>query len=490
MLASIGDMGQFGLWDVDEPEREIALFSARADLSIGLWLEGERMWQSMSLRMRLNALFGSFLLLGLAFSMVFVVAGASPRVKAEDESTVRLAREFVYASLASLKQVQNPDEALSHLMEGFQNLRHVSVIMERSSQPGQPVRQGPAPDRLRPTSVPHWFATLVSPIRTIIAVPIEIEGVHYGSILIASNPWDEVAEVWESFLFLALGGSALVLFVLLLNSWIVGRALSPIASLGHALEQLSNGAYDERIMPSGAPELHMICTRLNLLSDQLQKTMQDNYILTERLISLQDDERKELARELHDEFGPYLFAIRVGLNVLRRGEPASQSQASIAEDMQKQIDTLQQINRRVLERLRPMGLSELGLMESLRSLIGLWRATHPQIEVYLNASAMIDGLDERLALTIYRLVQESLTNVFRHADASRVDVSLYPAQDQQANRILQLEVRDNGIGLADTVREGFGLIGMRERVQALRGKLKITTGAAQGTLIVAELPMA
>ena len=176
--------------------------------------------------------------------------------------------------------------------------------------------------------------------------------------------------------------------------------------------------------------------------------------------------------------------------MLRRGEPASQSQASIAEDMQKQIDTLQQINRRVLERLRPMGLSELGLMESLRSLIGLWRATHPQIEVYLNASAMIDGLDERLALTIYRLVQESLTNVFRHADASRVDVSLYPAQDQQANRILQLEVRDNGIGLADTVREGFGLIGMRERVQALRGKLKITTGAAQGTLIVAELPMA
>ncbi len=448
------------------------------------------MWQSKSLRMRLNALFASFLVLGLALSMIFIVAGASPRVKAEDESTVRLAREFVDASLFSFKQVQNPLEALSKLMEGLQNLRHVSVIMERSSTPNELVRQGPAPDRLRPASVPRWFAALVNPMRTIIAVPVEIEGVHYGSILIASNPWDEVAEVWESFLFLSVGGSALVLFVLLLNSWIVGRALSPIKSLGHGLEQLTNGAYEMRVIPSGAPELHAICTRLNLLTDKLQKTMQDNQILTERLITLQDDERKELARELHDEFGPYLFAIRAGLNVLMRGETTKMADSSIAKDLQKQVDALQQINRRVLERLRPMGLSELGLLESLRSLIGLWRTTHPQVEVHLHASAEINALDETLGLTLYRLVQESLTNVFRHAGASRVDVSLYPTQDHSAKPMMQMEVRDNGIGLAETVREGFGLIGMRERVQALRGQIRITTASAQGTLIIAELPMA
>jgi two-component system sensor histidine kinase UhpB len=155
--------------------------------------------------------------------------------------------------------------------------------------------------------------------------------------------------------------------------------------------------------------------------------------------------------------------------------------------MMDRTNVLQQTNRRVLQRLSPAGLEELGLARALEALADGWRADQPATEVILNVEAAIDQLDPTTSLTIYRLVQEGLTNAFRHARATRIsaEVSLIERPAVQA----QITVMDNGDGISSTPEDGFGLRGMRERVSALGGQLSIGPSLGGGTTLRATIPL-
>jgi two-component system sensor histidine kinase UhpB len=135
-----------------------------------------------------------------------------------------------------------------------------------------------------------------------------------------------------------------------------------------------------------------------------------------------------------------------------------------------QVNALQQSNRRVLERLRPVGLAELGLADALAALTRLWRETHPGVTIETAISPAPGARGETAELTIYRVIQEALTNVFRHARASHVAITVAPAAAATLVRIC-----DNGEGLAADHRQGFGMIGMRERVLALGGSMTVVS---------------
>ena len=256
------------------------------------------------------------------------------------------------------------------------------------------------------------------------------------------------------------------------------------------MTRIESGSYDVRVEPGGSPELAAICTKLNHLASTLGNAVEDKRRLAERAVSLQDLERKQIAHELHDEFGPYLFSLRAHASALVRladvREPSAEALRTHGSAILEQVNALQQFNRRVLERLRPVGLAELGLHGALEALLRLWGESRPDVAIETCISRSLGETGETAALTIYRIVQEALTNVFRHAGATSVKVTVEPAERQQGTTgghgCAMVRIRDNGRGLKPDHKLGFGLTGMHERILALGGTLSV--GSSEGGVTV------
>ena len=323
------------------------------------------MWQKLSLRARINLLLALVLTIGLAINIARLVLEAGPRVQAEDQSVIRLAREFIETIVAGLNEAPDPDARLNQIVHDLSRLRHVSITRQDDAAGKVADRAGENGD---PRSPPAWFVALVHPEKTSVSVPISIHG-KPGSLVITSHPDDEMAEIWDGIVTQLEVGSAIAIALFLITMLVVGRALAPLQALSQAMTKIEAGFYDARVEPGGAPELAAICTKLNHLAATLGDAVEDKRQLAERAVSLQDMERKEIARELHDEFGPYLFALRAHAGALMRLSDFHQPDANALRKhggaILEQVNALQQFNRRILEKLRPVGLAELGLREAL-----------------------------------------------------------------------------------------------------------------------------
>ena len=204
---------------------------------------------------------------------------------------------------------------------------------------------------------------------------------------------------------------------------------------------------------------------------------------------MQDEERRDIARDLHDEIGPFLFTVRAGVGALARKAKAPGADpdllAEACEKIDGQIAALQQVNRRILGRLRPAALTEMGLADALEALARGWRETRSDVDIDLALDGARGDIDETTALTAYRVAQEGLTNAFRHSGASRILLCVRRDGD-----VLSVEVSDDGAGLArKAVNGGLGLRGMAERVEALGGKLRIESHPLGGARLIAQLQL-
>jgi two-component system, NarL family, sensor histidine kinase UhpB len=454
------------------------------------------MWQKLSLRARLNTLLALVMVLGLVINIARLLLEAGPRVAAEDQSVVRLARGFVETLVSDLNDASDPEARLDQIVEGLKQLRHVSITREPHPATGSAPAASPPPgDPAEPRQVPEWFVTLIHPEQTTVDVPIAVNGRSLGSLVITSHPTDEIAEIWDGIATQIEIGSAIALALFLITMTVVNRALEPIKSLADAMGAIEAGRYDTRVTPSGSPELAAICRKLNDLASVLETTVEDKRHLAERVVSLQDAERKEIARDLHDEFGPYLFALRAHTSSLTRladnPEPDLGALRTHIGAMFDQVNALQRFNRRVLERLRPVGLAELGLADALEALLRLWRETHPGVVIQTSISPSLGARGETAELTIYRIIQEALTNVFRHAGATRVDIAVEAAAPGRTGTddadAIRVSVRDNGAGLPADHKQGFGMLGMRERVLALGGSMTVVS-TSHGVTVEALVP--
>ena len=217
---------------------------------------------------------------------------------------------------------------------------------------------------------------------------------------------------------------------------------------------------------------------------KVQELLQHKSDLLQRLYTAKEDERLALARELHDEMGQTSTAIRTEVAVLQRigrlHPEADESVKRIAESAQH----LSQMTRQMLHRLRPPALDSMGLEQALVSLCDNWQNSTQNLCEF-KTSALPEGLNDYACVTVYRIVQEALTNVTRHANAKHVRVQL--TLNTQG---LNLNIEDDGQGMADTqaVHQGFGLLGMQERVASVAGRMSISSKLGQGVRLAIQIP--
>jgi len=225
---------------------------------------------------------------------------------------------------------------------------------------------------------------------------------------------------------------------------------------------------------------------------QLESALADNRRLAQQYVELRESERKALARELHDELGQYLNVIKLDAVGIRDDTQASQSAmhrraGTIVENCNHIHGALATLMRE----LRPTGLDELGLAAALEHCVDTWRARLPDVSLRLSITGELAGLLESITVTVYRLVQEALTNVAKHAAASEVTIRLERLRAGEEGDRVDVTVADNGIGTAlpEAGTRGLGLIGMRERVMALQGKLVLTSSPRRGFALSAQIPV-
>lgn len=285
---------------------------------------------------------------------------------------------------------------------------------------------------------------------------------------------------------MSLAGIAAALFL----TWIITR---PIRNLVQATQAVAHGDLSQRVAPWANDEIGRLAVAFNSMTESLAQAAQDRAARDElraqyvnRVIAAQEDERRRIARELHDSTSQSLTSLLVGLRALEEDDPAQVAQHT--EDLRKIVgETLEDVNRLAWQ-LRPSALDDLGLAAALKRYVADYRERYK-----LPVDLIIRGVDEQrlspeVETTIYRIVQEALTNVARHAQADTVSVMI----DCRDNTMLVI-VEDNGIGLQpETVRQGsrerLGLYGIRERAELLGGKFVIESEPGRGTSLFVEIP--
>jgi two-component system sensor histidine kinase UhpB len=219
---------------------------------------------------------------------------------------------------------------------------------------------------------------------------------------------------------------------------------------------------------------------------RVQELLRHNSDLAQRLYTAQEDERRALARELHDEMGQTCTAIRTEAAVLGMGKMDAQGIGQCAQRIAQSAQQLSEITRHMLQQLRPMVLDSMGLSDTVLAQCQQWQ-TSTGVVCDCEVDPLPDPLSDYLCVTIYRLVQEGLTNVARHANATRVIVKLLVSESGE----LLLSIQDNGRGtpLNDASQKGFGVLGMQERVASVKGEFNWHSKENQGVHIRIKLPM-
>lgn len=435
----------------------------------------------MSLRYRLNLMITLAMLAVMAVGGMFAVHSARRSVLEEVGSSVNMALQLIGAGLAHA----DGDEArlLAWLAElaRMEKTRHLRIQVRQA--PAKLIKLDSAPPPAAGGRVPAWFAWAVTPDLLAGEKRIDWPGGGSARILVLADPADEIAEAWrEAEETLALV-AALAASVYALVHTALGRAFRAVTIISEGLEGIEQGDFDKRLPRFALPEFDRISQAFNHTAQALEKARAENQALARHSLALQEEERSHIARELHDELGQSLSAVKAMVSSLRRHVRDGKG-AETLEAVLGLCDRLFATVRAMMRRLRPMLLDEFGLAASLEEMVESWRARNPGVEAALDCGAGVEEGAGRAKIHLFRIVQEALTNVTKHAGARRVDIRL-----RRAGGWIELEIRDDGRGF-DPARPpaGFGLLGMKERADSLGGRLSVRAAEGRGATINARVP--
>ena len=301
------------------------------------------------------------------------------------------------------------------------------------------------------------------------------------SLSIRVSPADELEEVWESLLQLLALFLVAWLLCLGASAWLVRRGLHLLTDVLRALQAIAGGALETRLPAYAQPEARRLAGQVNAMAQALQQAGADNQALTAALLATQERERTHLAQALHDDLGQILAGMRAQLYLLGACRDSPQQVEAISQRLLETSEQMQQSFRSLVRDLYPVVLERLGLGGAVRQHVEQWQAQQG-VPCVLELDEALPVLGEEARAHVFRLLQEALTNVARHAGASRVRVGL-----TCRGALLQLEVSDDGGGLPTPLREGVGLRSMRERARCLGAALQLHDGEPRGLRLCVEI---
>ena len=443
----------------------------------------------MSLRFRLSLLITLLFIAVLCAGSLYAIINARKTITEEIQSAALLTSNMLAASISAIRSSGDPglyDELLAELGK-LETTRHLQIIISLdhgigSARPLQPA----AP---LDSDAPGWFINLVKPPIMEFKRVITSIGASGTEIIIRADPSAEITEAWlETRNFLLL----LFLFTALANLLIyiiLGRDLAPIEAILSGLERIERGDYQLRLPKFSSVEFSRISARFNHLAAVLLQNREENRRLSRRSLEIQEEERRRLAQELHDELGQSLTAIKAIATTMEQTDAdADQTVAESTRIIKTIADDMYGVARGMIRELRPAVLDELGLVPALQQLVDDWNSTHADTFCHLDIKGDSSMSAAVVKINIYRIIQESLTNVARHAAAKNVYISL-ESLHRNDDRLV-LEVKDDGKGFdLDKTRKGMGLSGIQERADSMGGEFHLVTGVNKGVNITIILPV-
>jgi two-component system sensor histidine kinase UhpB len=415
----------------------------------------------------------------LAGAMLTYVHAAA-RVRTEMNAALAVGRHVVRNALDDSAELTDPDRRLARIVGAFNGDRHLRAVLTDAS--GKILMQS---NLLPPQDpAPRLFLNLVIGPKLTADVVLPAGLNIRGMLQLRTDARNEVSEAWGDVkLDLTILGIFFCLVLALIVRTLRG-ALRPLQELCAAFTRIGAGDYATRLAWRNMKELASVQEGFNAMAERLAGMDRQNRLLLTRVQCVQEEERAELARDLHDEVAPFLFTVSADASLIRQ-LAARENLTGIdarAEGILTSVGHMQKHLRLVLARLMPDVLLDLGLGGAIETLVHFWQSRRPDILFNLHVDA--EKMDNRRAAVAFRVVQESLSNAMRHAKPTRVDIRV-----QSTGEGCEIEVADDGVGMpAEANARGLGLASMRERVHAVGGRFRIGCGAgSKGVAVHARL---
>jgi two-component system sensor histidine kinase UhpB len=438
----------------------------------------------------------------------FVIAAAVALVGTYRE--VRQLNEHVADILVRQLQIQLSRVAtINDVAARFPDLDPVTEILQSPGQCLQYIKPDGNVGRSRCIGFnrhigkpPDWFAVLCNWIlagRTDVASPISFQGRPYGTVVVTTESAAVVAAIWKEVSGL-LGLTGLVIAAIcLLQYGAISRALRPTKDILAGLDRLARGDLSCRLPNFRLIELQRISEVFNTLAASLDRAIREKTELAAKLVDSQEQERLDLARDLHDELAQSLSAMSaVAASIKATAETQCPALVPEANSLSQLSMAVMRALRTTLRTLRPPEIDDFGLAASLSSLArDQERIANTQLKISLEIDGDLRVLPPTAASHVYRIVQEGLTNINKHAHAGQARVALGFGQDAGEHttaqrRWLALTIEDDGGRAAENgvpaEGSGLGLIGIRERVMALGGTLDVIDLGDKGFKLHAMIP--
>ncbi|WP_102960117.1 HAMP domain-containing sensor histidine kinase [Mangrovicella endophytica] len=439
----------------------------------------------MSIRSRLLAAIIVALAAIVMIGGVLIHGHIQRKVATEIGAARHVASNRVTQLIGQLPAAADPTALLTAFVQAFNGDRHIQIMMIDA---GGAVRMTSHPAKAA-QAMPEWFYAAFAPHAGATVMPLSGSAAPIVAAVVAVDPRNELAEAWdEIWLLLALLG-LFVAACFVLIYLVVGQALRPLGELSTAFQRIGGGDYATALAVRGAPELANLAASCNAMAVRLAEFDRNNRRLAEQLLRLQDEERAELARDLHDEVGPFVFAIDVDAGeIARLARSAGSSPGAVEERAIAIRQAARHVGlhvRRILGTLRPGTLPALGLKAALEGLVAELGLRHRDVTFRLDVADADRGPEAETLL--HRVIREAVSNALRHARPTLIRIVV----SDEADGSTRFAVTDDGggFGAATNHGSGYGLIGMRERVEAAGGTLLVRPVALPpGVSIEGRLP--
>ena len=446
----------------------------------------------MTLRLKINLIVGALTLLFVTALIGLQMRSMRESVHEEVWAANRVAAQMLTRTVGRYS-VQSAPAMLMYL-QGIGRVRSNDIFL--MDQKGRELYHSPPSPYKAGRDAPAWFSRIVAP-------PLSVQEINFpdGKMFVQSNASRAVVDAWDYVSVLASSSLLLMLAVNALVFWLVGRTVRPFAQIVVALDQLQAGRFDTQLPPLAGIEAGAIGAAFNRMVREVQRhidielramraerQLSDSRELTRWIDKHIEQERLMIARELHDELGQSVIAMRsMALSIAQRVQsldPQSEQAARlIADESSRLYDAMHGI----IPRLTPLVLDSFGLGEALNDLIERTRRSQPEVEIELQVELGEAVLGNDAALALYRAAQEGISNSLRHGQAQRLKLTVLG--DASA---ATLDLTDDGIGLAQDWSQRAGHHGLRwmaERVEALGGAFRIEPAVPSGVHLQVRVPL-